>query len=95
LFVAFSTVLIRRESGCKDKTFYFKPPNVFGSFFKKFRAISMSLQDSCLASLTSPYAIHLNSLIMFAVPFSLECGCKSSALQHTLQTFCKLFLQGF
>ena len=33
LFVAFSTVLIRRESGCKDKTFYFKPPNVFGSFF--------------------------------------------------------------
>ena len=33
LFVAFSTVLIRRESGRKDKTFYFKPPNVFGSFF--------------------------------------------------------------
>ena len=35
LFVAFSTVLIRCESGCKDKTFYFKPPNVFGSFFLK------------------------------------------------------------
>ena len=33
LFVAFSTVLIRCESGRKDKTFYFKPPNVFGSFF--------------------------------------------------------------
>ena len=25
------------------------------------------------------------------MPFSLECGCKSSALQHTLQTFHALF----
>ena len=83
------------KAGAKIRLFILNHQMFSEVFFKKFRAISMSLQDSCLASLTSPYASHLNSLIMFAVPFSLECGCKSSALQHTLQTFCKLFLQGF
>ena len=95
LFVAFSTVLIRCESGCKDKTFYFKPPNVFGSFFKK---VSGHLNVAAgfllsLANLTLCYPFKFPHHV--AVPFSLECGCKSSALQHTLQTFCKLFLQAF
>jgi len=83
------------KAGAKIRLFILNYQMFSEVFLKKFRAISMSLQDSRLASLTSPYAIHLNSLNMFAVPFSLECGCKSSALQHTLQTFCKLFLQGF
>ena len=45
-------------------------------FFKKFRAILMSLQDSCLASLTSPYAIHLNFLIMLPCRSLLNAGAK-------------------
>ena len=45
-------------------------------FLKKFRAILMSLQDYRLASLTSPYAIHLNSLIMLLCRSLLNAGAK-------------------
>ena len=83
------------KAGAKIRLFILNHQMFSEVFFKK---VSGHLNVAAgfllsLANLTLCYPFKFPHHV--AVPFSLECGCKSSALQHTLQTFCKLFLQGF
>ena len=55
----------------------------------------MSLQDSCLASLTSPYAIHLNSLIMLLCRSLLNAGAKVVLYNIHSKPFANYFLNYF
>ena len=64
-------------------------------FLKKFRAILMSLQDYRLASLTSPYAIHLNSLIMLLCRSLLNAGAKVVLYNIHSKPFANYFYKDF
>ena len=66
------------ESGCKGKA-YFWTTKTFSKFFSKSFFWSGSSYSSSLFSIST----HLR--------FSLESGCKSTALQHILQTSTTLF----
>lgn len=44
---------------------------------------------------SSPTQGYLHVSIISEAPFSLECGCKSNAIKHNLQTFSALFFKFF
>jgi len=81
------------DCGCKGKDFiltakFFR--RKIQSFFWVAAAVGILLRTSNLI----PFP-QVTSFIISHVPFSLECGCKSSALQHTLQIFHPLFFNYF
>jgi hypothetical protein len=83
------------KAGAKIRLFILNYQMFSEVFFKKFRAISMSLQDSCLASLTSPYAIHLNSLIMLLCRSLLNAGAKVVLYNIHSKPFANYFYKDF
>ena len=72
------------ESGCKGKDYFSNHQNFFEVFLKKVssRKPEGSNPQLCL-------------IISWLPRFSLESGCKSTALQHIHQTLPALFLQFF
>ena len=77
------------DCGCKGKDFiltakFFR--RKIQSFFWATATVGFLLRTSNLI----PFP-QVTSFIISGLPFSLECGCKSSALQHTFQIFHPLF----
>ena len=76
-------------AAAKVRTFS-KLPNVseenLKSFFWSAPAVGILLSIANLI----PYSDYLRSSC-WLLPFSLECGCKSTALQHNFQIFLQLF----
>ena len=77
------------DCGCKGKDFiltakFFR--RKIQSFFWVAAAVGILLRISNLI----PFP-QVTPFIISGAPFSLECGCKSSALQHTLQIFYQIF----
>ena len=85
------------DCGCKGKDF-FLTSKFFGEKFSSFfsQADLRAVGNYRLAQPTSsPTQGYLHVSIISEAPFSLECGCKSNAIKHNLQTFSALFFKFF
>ena len=93
----FQNVRFVSESGCKGKDF-FLTSKFFGEKFSSFfsQADLRAVGNYRLAQPTSsPTQGYLHVSIISEAPFSLECGCKSNAIKHTVQIYRALFFKFF
>ena len=85
------------DCGCKGKDFFLISKffgEKFSSFF--FQADLRAVGNYRLAQPTSsPTQGYLHVSIISEAPFSLECGCKSNAIKHTIQIYRALFCKFF
>ena len=85
------------DCGCKGKDFFLISKffgEKFSSFF--FQADLRAVGNYRLAQPTSsPTQGYLHVSIISEAPFSLECGCKSNAIKHTVQIYRALFFKFF
>ena len=85
------------DCGCKGKDF-FLTSKFFGEKFSSFfsQADLRAVGNYRLAQPTSsPTQGYLHVSIISEAPFSLECGCKSNAIKHTVQIYRALFFKFF
>ena len=85
------------DCGCKGKDF-FLTSKFFGEKFSSFfsQADLRAVGNYRLAQPTSsPTQGYLHVSIISEAPFSLECGCKSNAIKHTIQIYRALFCKFF
>ena len=85
------------DCGCKGKDF-FLTSKFFGEKFSSFfsQADLRAVGNYRLAQPTSsPTQGYLHVFIISEAPFSLECGCKSNAIKHTVQIYRALFFKFF
>ena len=85
------------DCGCKGKDFFLTSKffdEKFSSFFSQ--ADLRAVGNYRLAQPTSsPTQGYLHVSIISEAPFSLECGCKSNAIKHTVQIYRALFCKFF
>jgi len=85
------------DCGCKGKDFFLTSKffdEKFSSFFSQ--ADLRAVGNYRLAQPTSsPTQGYLHVSIISEAPFSLECGCKSNAIKHTVQIYRALFFSFF
>ena len=85
------------DCGCKGKDFFLTSKffdEKFGGFFSQ--ADLRAVGNYRLAQPTSsPTQGYLHVSIISEAPFSLECGCKSNAIKHTVQIYRALFFKFF
>ena len=85
------------DCGCKGKDF-FLTSKFFGEKFSSFfsQADLRAVGNYRLAQPTSsPTQGYLHVSIISEAPFSLESGCKSNAIKHTVQIYRALFFKFF
>ncbi|WP_261386048.1 hypothetical protein, partial [Parabacteroides distasonis] len=85
------------DCGCKGKDF-FLISKFFGEKFSIYFFSSISGRLEIIAWPSQPHPLpqgYLHVSIISEAPFSLECGCKSNAIKHTVQIYRALFFRLF